>query len=138
MKSATKKNNILKGLGFIFSIAALWVLFSSFTSNKNSKKTTEAFIIDNSKIKFCSPKIENRNVEKVVKWTVEEDITSLYVIERSNDGYVFKMVGYTPAVSQDKKVSYEFVDKNPSSTEPYYRVTKINKDKTVYFSTIEK
>ena len=80
--------------------------------------------------------VSTKNVK--LDWaTVNEDVPSKYVVERSNDGKVFTEM--SDIKSQNKSVNiYRFDDTDPKMGRAYYRIKHIEADGKISYSEIKK
>ena len=80
--------------------------------------------------------VSTKNVK--LDWaTVNENVPSKYVVERSNDGKVFTEM--SDVKSQNKTVNiYRFDDTDPKMGRAYYRIKHIEADGKISYSEIKK
>ena len=80
--------------------------------------------------------VNTKNIK--LDWaTVNENVPSKYVVERSNDGKVFKEM--SDFSSQNKSVNiYRFDDNDPKMGRAYYRIKHIEADGKISYSEIKK
>jgi len=70
-----------------------------------------------------------------INWTAKnEPADCIYIIERSTDGKQFESVGVKEGIGASVELFYSWMDHTPLAGFSYYRVKKIAKDGTQYFS----
>ena len=71
-------------------------------------------------LNFTGHEVSNQNL---LQWTVISDTeTSLYAIEKSNDGITFEQITTVPSRMFNNESKYEFFDKDPGIGIKYYRI----------------
>ncbi|MBL7914834.1 MAG: hypothetical protein BWY67_01421 [Bacteroidetes bacterium ADurb.Bin397] len=70
-----------------------------------------------------------------LNWTAkEEPADCIYIVERSADGRQFESVGVKEGIGTNVELFYSWMDHNPPGGFAYYRVKKIAKDGTQFYS----
>jgi hypothetical protein len=70
-----------------------------------------------------------------LNWTAkDEQADCIYIIERSSDGRQFESVGVKEGIGTSLELFYSWMDQAPPAGFAYYRVKKIAKDGTQYYS----
>jgi hypothetical protein len=70
-----------------------------------------------------------------INWTAKnEPADCIYIIERSGDGQQFESVGVKEGIGTSVELFYSWMDHTPPAGFAYYRVKKIAKDGTQYYS----
>lgn len=71
-----------------------------------------------------------------VNWTAKDEAADcIYIIERSGDGRQFESVGVKEGIGTPMELFYSWMDHNPPAGFAYYRVKKISKDGTQFFTS---
>jgi hypothetical protein len=79
--------------------------------------------------------------KNVLHWsTASEQNNTGFEVQRSNDGYNFKKVGFVNTMASngnaDTKLSYYYIDNNFSTSINYYRLKQIDRDGKLFYSSI--
>jgi hypothetical protein len=70
-----------------------------------------------------------------INWTAKNESTDcIYIVERSSDGRQFESVGVKEGIGTNVELFYSWMDQTPPAGFAYYRVKKIVKDGTQFFS----
>ena len=70
-----------------------------------------------------------------INWTARNEPSDcIYIIERSADGQRFESVGVKEGIGTNVELFYSWMDHTPPAGFAYYRVKKIAKDGTQYYS----
>jgi hypothetical protein len=70
-----------------------------------------------------------------LNWTAREEAADcIYIVERSSDGRDFESVGVKEGIGTNIELFYSWMDHNPPGGFAYYRVKKIAKDGTQFYS----
>ena len=70
-----------------------------------------------------------------LNWTAkDEPADCIYIVERSSDGRQFESVGVKEGIGTNIELFYSWMDKTPPAGFAYYRVKKIAKDGTQFYS----
>jgi len=70
-----------------------------------------------------------------INWTAkDEPADCIYIVERSSDGRQFESVGVKEGIGTNVELFYSWMDHTPPAGFAYYRVKKIAKDGTQFFS----
>jgi hypothetical protein len=70
-----------------------------------------------------------------LNWTAkEEPADCIYIVERSSDGRQFESVGVKEGIGTNVELFYSWMDQAPPAGFAYYRVKKIAKDGTQFYS----
>ena len=70
-----------------------------------------------------------------LNWTAKnEPADCIYIVERSSDGRKFESVGVKEGIGTNLELFYSWMDQAPPSGFAYYRVKKIAKDGTQFYS----
>ena len=70
-----------------------------------------------------------------VNWTAKDEPSDcIYIVERSSDGRQFESVGVKEGIGTNLELFYSWMDHTPPAGFAYYRVKKITKDGTQFFS----
>lgn len=71
-----------------------------------------------------------------VNWTAkEEPADCIYIVERSADGRKFESVGVKEGIGTPLELFYSWMDHTPPAGFAYYRVKKITKEGTQFYSS---
>jgi hypothetical protein len=71
-----------------------------------------------------------------INWTAkDEPADCIYIIERSSDGRQFESVGVKEGIGTSVELFYSWMDHTPPAGFAYYRVKKIAKDGTQFYSS---
>lgn len=82
-------------------------------------------------------KLNKANNTVDLKWTTNNEInTSHFDVERSTDNRIFEVVGTTSARSTSGTNNYGLTDLQPASGLIYYRLKQVDKDGSLYYSSI--
>jgi hypothetical protein len=80
---------------------------------------------------FVNFEAQFKNGQTIVKWmTTQEQNLINYIIERSNDGVVFKTLQIVAAKNSNQVSSYSVTDAQPLNGWNYFRIVTIDKDGT--------
>jgi lysophospholipase L1-like esterase len=75
--------------------------------------------------------------QAVLKWATEQEVdVDAFVLERSDDGKNFTIIGKVPAKNTVGNNNYTFIDNSPSPGMAYYRIKEIDKNGTYNYSKI--
>jgi len=70
-----------------------------------------------------------------LNWSANnEQADCIYIVERSVNGNMFESVGVKEGIGTSVELFYSWIDNNPPEGFSYYRIKKITKDGTQYFS----
>lgn len=70
-----------------------------------------------------------------LNWTAkDEPADCIYIVERSSDGRQFESVGVKEGIGTNVELFYSWMDQAPPAGFAYYRVKKITKDGTQFYS----
>jgi hypothetical protein len=70
-----------------------------------------------------------------INWTAkDEPADCIYIVERSTDGQKFESVGVKEGIGTSVELFYSWMDHTPPAGFSYYRVKKIAKDGTQFYS----
>lgn len=70
-----------------------------------------------------------------INWTARnESADCIYIVERSSDGREFESVGVKEGIGTNMELFYSWMDNTPPSGFAYYRVKKISRDGTQFYS----
>lgn len=70
-----------------------------------------------------------------LNWTAkDEPADCIYIVERSSDGRQFESVGVKEGIGTNVELFYSWMDQAPPAGFAYYRVNKITKDGTQFYS----
>ncbi len=70
-----------------------------------------------------------------LNWTAkEEPADCIYIVERSSDGRQFESVGVKEGIGTNVELFYSWMDQAPPAGFAYYRVKKITRDGTQFYS----
>jgi hypothetical protein len=70
-----------------------------------------------------------------LNWTAKNEPTDcIYIVERSSDGRQFESVGVKEGIGTNVELFYSWMDQTPPAGFAYYRVKKITKDGTQFYS----
>ena len=70
-----------------------------------------------------------------LNWTAkDEPADCIYIVERSSDGRQFESVGVKEGIGTNIELFYSWMDQTPPAGFAYYRVKKIAKDGTQFYS----
>jgi hypothetical protein len=70
-----------------------------------------------------------------LNWTAkDEPADCIYIVERSSDGRQFESVGVKEGIGTNVELFYSWMDQTPPAGFAYYRVKKISKDGTQFYS----
>ena len=70
-----------------------------------------------------------------LNWTAkDEPADCIYIVERSSDGRQFESVGVKEGIGTNVELFYSWMDRTPPAGFAYYRVKKITKDGTQFYS----
>ncbi|MBL0341052.1 MAG: hypothetical protein IPP71_09080 [Bacteroidetes bacterium] len=70
-----------------------------------------------------------------LNWTAKEEAADcIYIVERSGDGRQFESVGVKEGIGTNVELFYSWMDHTPPAGFAYYRVKKIAKDGTQFYS----
>ncbi len=70
-----------------------------------------------------------------LNWTAkDEPADCIYIVERSSDGRQFESVGVKEGIGTNVELFYSWMDHTPPAGFAYYRVKKIAKDGTQFYS----
>ena len=70
-----------------------------------------------------------------LNWTAKDEAADcIYIVERSGDGRQFESVGVKEGIGTQVELFYSWMDHTPPSGFAYYRVKKIAKDGTQFYS----
>jgi len=89
-------------------------------------------------LSFTAEKAAGTSV--LLKWsTAQEKDNSYYSIERSIDGNHFTSIGEVPAGKASNTVQYyQFTDKQPYSSDNYYRIKQVDKNGNFSYTSVQK
>ena len=70
-----------------------------------------------------------------LNWTAKNEPTDcIYIVERSSDGRQFESVGVKEGIGTNVELFYSWMDQTPPAGFAYYRIKKITKDGTQFYS----
>lgn len=125
---------------FLIEIIAVLLLAGMATSAFGQEATTSP-MMQASAFNPQSSNIYNYtatyNSGKVfVNWTAkEEPADCIYIVERSADGRKFESVGVKEGIGTPLELFYSWMDHTPPAGFAYYRVKKITKEGTQFYSS---
>ncbi len=103
-----------------------------------SASDTLSFIANIVPVKWGKFTVEKAGLTALLNWnTLQEQNSSVFIIERSSDGEHFEAIGTVRAAgNSNANLQYSFVDANPIVGLNYYRLGQVDKDGTIRYSTI--
>ncbi len=73
-------------------------------------------------INYINVAVTSRDKHNVITWSVAQDQSDTYDVERSANGINFYPVGKVMGTKTDRAISYHFIDENPQAGFNYYRI----------------
>jgi hypothetical protein len=113
-------------LGFIAVLFALLLVASNLTAAPVKTDKTESYTA------YCN------NYQAVIEWNILNDnSTSYYTVERTQDGVNFEFVNNVQAISGTSIHQYSIIDNSPLKGVSYYRISNTDENgKETYLNTI--
>ncbi|WP_461789316.1 T9SS type A sorting domain-containing protein [Pedobacter sp.] len=75
--------------------------------------------------------------QAILKWTTEQEVNvNVFMLERSDNGKNFTVIGEVPAKNTAGTNNYTFTDNNPLPGTAYYRIKETDKNGTFNYSKI--
>ncbi len=72
-----------------------------------------------------------------LNWTAKNETADcIYIVERSSDGKGYESVGIKEGIGTPVELFYSWMDQTPPAGYAFYRVKKIAKDGTQYYSAV--
>jgi hypothetical protein len=134
-----RDGNVGSAIKFLFLIEVIAFLMLVFTAGSvNAQEITDNNILQ-TEYTFNST-ISNftsvYNTGKVfINWSAKnEQSDCIYIIERSGIGDVFESVGVKEGIGTSVELFYSWIDSDPPEGFSYYRIKKITKDGTQFYS----
>lgn len=124
---------------FLVEVMVFFMLFS-FAQNVLAQEAQSTPMVQDASYTQQSTSIFNYttiyNSGKVfLNWTAkEEPADCIYIVERSSDGRQFESVGVKEGIGTNVELFYSWMDQAPPAGFAYYRVKKITRDGTQFYS----
>ena len=132
------RGSALKYLFLVYTLIFLLIAAVAGTSwAQESNKESQMVLAENT---YTAGTIQNYttvyNSGKVfLNWTAKDEPSDcIYIIERSQDGKDFTSVGIKEGIGTEIELFYSWMDDTPPEGFAYYRVKKITRDGTQFYS----
>ena len=131
-----RKGSPLKFLFLVEVIVFLILAFAAGSVNAQMFSSGNILQADQSGASAITEYTTVFNSGKVfLNWSASnEQADCVYIIERSPDGVQFESVGVKEGIGTDVELFYSWMDNKPLEGFSYYRVKKITRDGTQFFS----
>lgn len=102
-----------------------------------SSSDTLSFIANLVPVKWGKFTADKMGLTALLNWnTLQEQNSSVFIIERGGDGEKFDAIGTVKAAgNSNNNTQYSFVDASPIAGLNYYRLGQVDKDGTISYST---
>ena len=134
-----RKGTALKYLFLVYAVAFLLIAMAAGTAWSQESQNAENMLLANNQA-FSAGTIQNYttvyNSGKVfLNWTAKNEPSDcIYIVERSQDGKDFSSVGIKEGIGTEIELFYSWMDDSPPDGFAYYRVKKITRDGTQFYS----